>query len=149
MRVVTQNVLRASIIVNQTQVASIQKGIIWFVGFTHDDTQIRIEKMIEKILHMRSLPDAQGKTNRSVIDEQASVLVVPNFTLYGSIAESRRPSFTEALSPSLALPLFEHFKTYLLARWQNTQFGVFGADMKIEVLNDGPFTMILDHEAIL
>jgi D-tyrosyl-tRNA(Tyr) deacylase len=149
MRVVTQNVLRASIIVNQTQVASIQKGIIWFVGFTHDDTQIRIEKMIEKILHMRSLPDAQGKTNRSVIDEQASVLVVPNFTLYGSIAESRRPSFTEALSPSLAFPLFEHFKTYLLARWQNTQFGVFGADMKIEVLNDGPFTMVLDHEAIL
>jgi D-tyrosyl-tRNA(Tyr) deacylase len=149
MRVVTQNVVRASVIINQTIVASIEKGIVWFVGFTHDDNPIGIEKMIEKLVHLRSLPDAQGKTNRSVIDEQASLLVVPNFTLYGSIVGSRRPSFTQALPPSAASSLFDHLKKYLFDRWPNSQFGVFGEDMKIHVENDGPFTMVHDSEAIL
>lgn len=149
MRVVTQNVLRASVKIDGQVIATIQKGILWFVGFTHGDDPARMERMVDRLLAMRSLPDANGKTNRSLSDEEAELLVIPNFTLYGSIVEGRRPSFTTALPPQQAEPLFEQLKIFVLQRWSKTQFGLFGGDMKIEVLNDGPFTMIHDHEVLL
>jgi D-tyrosyl-tRNA(Tyr) deacylase len=149
MRVVTQNVLRAVLTIDGKIIASIAKGLIWFVGFTQGDDWIRVEKMVDKIFMMRCLPDAQGKTNRSLTDEQASLLVIPNFTLYGSIAEGRRPSFIQALQPTEAEPLFNYLKDMLKQRWPQTQFGMFGKDMKIDVLNDGPFTMVHDHEDLL
>lgn len=149
MRVVTQNVHRASVSIQSKLIASIDRGLVWFVGFTLDDHPLRVDHMIEKLLTMRALPDDNGKTNYSIMDKNASLLVVPNFTLYGSIAEGRRPSFTAAMPPTQASVLFDHVKKTLLARWPNTQFGVFGEDMTVEVVNEGPFTMVHDHQDLL
>lgn len=144
MKVVIQLVKEATLAIDNIECASIAKGMVCFVGFTHEDNAKIIEMMIQKILNLRIFPDANGKTNLAISDVAGQLLVVPNFTLYADVTGSRRPSFVRAAKPAIAEGLFTLLKTRLSSLYPSSQFGVFGADMSILVHNQGPFTLILD-----
>jgi D-tyrosyl-tRNA(Tyr) deacylase len=144
MKVVIQLVKQATLSIANQDHASIAKGMVCFVGFTHQDDATIIETMIQKMLNLRIFPDAAGKTNLAISDVAGQILVVPNFTLYADVRSSRRPSFVEAAKPDIAQGFFNLLKTRLSSLHPSTQYGVFGADMSILVHNQGPFTLILD-----
>ena len=144
MKVVIQLVNDATLSIAKQDHASIAKGMVCFVGFTHQDDANIIEMMMSKILNLRIFPDAAGKTNLAISDVAGQILVVPNFTLYADVTGSRRPSFEKAAKPSIAEGLFNLLKTRLTSLYPSSQFGIFGADMSILVHNQGPFTLILD-----
>ena len=119
-----------------------------FVGFANGDNESVIKKMAEKVSKLRIFPDENGKTNRSIFDIGGNVLSVSQFTLYASSKEGNRPSFVNALTPKEATLLFDKWNQILREKFPNLQTGVFGADMKVELLNDGPFTLWLDSEEL-
>ena len=142
MKLVTHNIQSGSIMVNHQTIASVHQGLAIFVGFKKGDTLPSIQKTLNQLLTLRVFPDSNGKTNLSIQDIQGELLYVPNFTLYGDVS-SRRPSFTDALGFDEAEALFEASFTYLLSLYPKIQKGSFGADMKISLIHDGPFTLTL------
>ncbi len=148
MRILTQTISQGTIEVAGRPFASSGCGLALFVGFTNgDDTHVAM-RMAHKVVEMRLLPDAAGKTNLSIGATNGTLLVIPNFTLYGSLVGGRRPSFSAALAPSVALGLFNEFVEMLQKLHPQVTSGAFGAEMKITLVNEGPFSLILDSDEL-
>jgi len=148
MRVLVQEVTKASVKIDGNEVGRIDRGFLLFVGFTTGDDETLIRKMAEKVVKLRIFPDENGKTNKSIFDIGGNILSVSQFTLYASAKEGNRPSFVNALAPKEATILFDKWNEMLREKFPALQTGVFGADMKVELLNDGPFTLWLDSEEL-
>ncbi len=149
MKFVLQRVLEAKVDVDGKTVGKIGKGYLLLVGVSNDDTKDIADKMIEKVSRLRIFEDENGKINLSIDQIEGEILVVSQFTLYADCRKGNRPSFTEAGSPALAEELYEYILKRCTELFKNTQKGVFGAEMKVSLVNDGPFTLVLDSEAIL
>lgn len=145
MKVVLQRVSRASVSIQARLVGEIGPGFCLLVGFTHGDTIAQVDWMAEKVAGLRVFTDAAGKMNLSLQDVGGAVLVVSQFTLYGDASKGRRPSFIDAVRPEEAIPLYEDFLAALRQRGLRVVSGEFGADMLVEIHNDGPVTLILDR----
>jgi D-tyrosyl-tRNA(Tyr) deacylase len=147
MRVVLQRVSRASVSVDGRTAGAIGRGFCLLVGLTHGDTGATVDWMAEKVAGLRLFPDAEGKMNLGLDEVGGGVLVISQFTLYGDSAKGRRPSFVDAARPETAIPLYERFVGALRARGLEVATGEFGADMQVEIHNDGPVTLILERSA--
>jgi D-aminoacyl-tRNA deacylase len=145
MRVVLQRVSRASVSIDGRVAGDIGRGFCLLVGFTHGDTGAQVDWMADKISGLRLFPDAEGKMNLGLAEVQGALLVISQFTLYSDASKGRRPSFIDAARPETAIPLYERFVAALRARGLETATGEFGADMQVEIHNDGPVTLILDR----
>jgi len=143
MKIVLQRVRCASVTVDNNITGRIDKGYVALLGFGNSDEKSKIEKMVDKIKKLRIFPDGNGKTNLSIDDVGGGILIVSQFTLYADCRKGNRPSFTEAASPALAEELYDYFIECAKSKFSKVESGVFGADMKLELLNDGPFTVIL------
>lgn len=144
MRVVLQRVSRASVTVDGAPVSGIGAGLLLLVGVGQDDSQDEPRRLADKIATLRIFSDAAGKMNLALADVGGEVLVVSQFTLYGDVRGGRRPSWTRAAEPGIAAERVEELATSLEARGLVVRRGVFGAHMEVELLNDGPVTLILD-----
>jgi D-tyrosyl-tRNA(Tyr) deacylase len=142
---VLQRVSRASVSIEERIVGEIGQGFCLLVGFTHGDTSAQVDWMAEKVAGLRLFPDAAGKMNLGLAEVGGAVLVISQFTLYGDSAKGRRPSFIDAARPEEAIPLYERFLAALRERGLRVASGEFGADMQVEIRNDGPVTLILDR----
>ncbi len=147
MRVVLQRVSRASVTIAGRVAGAIGPGFCLLVGFTHSDTPAQVDWMAEKVGGLRLFSDADGKMNLGLVEVGGAILVVSQFTLYGDAAKGRRPSFIDAARPEVAIPLYEAFVAALRARGFEVQTGEFGAMMDVELVNDGPVTLILERSA--
>jgi len=147
MRVVLQRVSRASVTVEGRVAGAIGPGFCLLVGFTHGDTPAQVDWMAEKIGGLRLFSDADGKMNLGLAEVGGAVLVVSQFTLYGDAAKGRRPSFIDAARPETAIPLYDAFVAALRSRGFDVATGEFGAMMQVELVNDGPVTLILERTA--
>jgi D-aminoacyl-tRNA deacylase len=143
--VVLQRVSRASVTIDGRAAGVIGRGFCLLVGFTHSDTGDQVDWMAEKVAGLRLFADAEGKMNLGLAEVQGALLVVSQFTLYGDSAKGRRPSFIDAARPETAIPLYERFVAALRSRGLQVATGEFGADMLVEIHNDGPVTLILDR----
>ena len=146
MRVVLQRVSHASVIVEEKVIGKIQRGFLLLVGVTHDDTMEDMEYLVRKIVQMRIFEDEEGKLNRSIQDIGGEILSVSQFTLYADTKKGNRPSFSKAAPGDVALEMFEQFNGLLRDTGIPVETGQFGADMKVELLNDGPVTILLDSK---
>jgi D-aminoacyl-tRNA deacylase len=145
MRAVVQRVSRAQVTVDGREVGAIGRGLCVLLGAGRGDGEAEVAYMIEKIAHLRIFPDDAGKMNRSVLDIGGGVLAVSQFTLYGDARKGRRPAFIDALEPGAAEALYEAFLSGLRrAGVAEVASGVFRADMAVELVNDGPVTILLD-----
>jgi D-tyrosyl-tRNA(Tyr) deacylase len=144
MRAVLQRVTRASVTVDGDRIAEIGGGLLVLLGVAHGDTAARAGWLADKVAGLRVFADAEGKMNLDVREAGGSVLVVSQFTLYGDCRKGRRPSFVAAAPPEQAIPLYEAFVNGVKALGIPTQTGRFGAMMQVELINDGPVTLIVD-----
>ena len=144
-RVLVQRVSRAEVRVGERSVARIGRGLLLLVGFTHGDTDEQLAWMADRIAGLRVFADPGGKMNLALGDVGGGALVVSQFTLYGDAAKGRRPSFVNAARPEHAVPLYDRFVAALRARGVPTGTGEFGADMQVELVNDGPVTLWLER----
>lgn len=147
MRVVLQRVTGATVRVDGAAIGEIGRGLLVLIGFTHDDTAADGAWMAGKLLGLRVFPDADGKLNRSVVEITGELLVVSQFTLYGDARNGRRPSFVAALPAAAAVPLYQEFIAALQRGGIRVATGAFGADMQVELVNDGPVTIVIDSPA--
>jgi D-tyrosyl-tRNA(Tyr) deacylase len=147
MRVVLQRVRRAAVSIDGQVVGKIDRGYCLLVGFTHSDTPDQVVWMVEKIVGLRIWNDAEGKMNLALQEVAGAVLVVSQFTLYGDASKGRRPSFIDAARPEVAIPLYQRFCDELRSRGLSLATGEFGAMMEVEILNDGPVTLVLERSA--
>lgn len=147
MKFVIQKVSYASVTVEDRVIGKIGKGFLVLIGVAEDDTREIADKLIKKLLGLRIFEDSDGKTNLSLRDVDGSLLLVSQFTLYADCKKGNRPSFTKAGNPTLANELYEYIIDKCRAEFP-VETGSFGADMKVELLNDGPFTIILDSAEI-
>ena len=145
MRVILQRVSKASVTIDGRVAGAIGRGFCLLVGFTHGDTGEQVDWMADKGSGLRRFPDAEGKMNLGLAEVGGAVLVISQFTLYGDAAKGRRPSFIDAARPETAIPLYERFIAALRARGLETATGEFGADMQVEIHNDGPVTLTLER----
>jgi len=148
MRVLIQEVLEASVKINSKQVASIKEGLLLFTGFCEGDDESVLIKMRDKIAKLRIFPDENGKTNRSIVDANGNVLSVSQFTLYASAKEGNRPSFTFCMNSEEAGKLFVRWNELLKEKFPKLESGVFQADMQVSLVNNGPFTIMLDSKEL-
>ena len=146
MRVVLQRVSHASVTVEEKVIGQIQRGFLLLVGVTHDDAIEDMEYLVRKIVQMRIFEDEEGKLNRSIQDVDGEILSVSQFTLYADTKKGNRPSFSNAAPGDVALKMFEQFNGLLRDTGIPVETGQFGADMKVELLNDGPVTILLDSK---
>lgn len=146
MRMILQRVAHSQVAIHQEVVGQIQEGFMVLVGFCEEDTSIVIDKMVDKMIHLRVFEDQKGKMNLSLMDIEGSVLSISQFTLYADCRKGRRPSFIKAAKPNIAIPLYDYFNQCLKDRGVHVETGQFGADMKVSLLNDGPVTIFLDSE---
>ena len=146
MRVVLQRVAHASVTVDGEIIGKIQRGFLLLVGVTHDDAMEDMEYLVRKIVQMRIFEDEEGKLNRSIQDIGGEILSVSQFTLYAETKKGNRPSFSKAAPGDVALKMFEQFNGLLRDTGIPVETGQFGADMKVELLNDGPVTILLDSK---
>jgi len=144
MKIVLQRVSSASVKVADEIVGSIEHGMLLLIGFSSNDTEESILPTLEKIVKLRIFSDEEGKMNKSVLDVSGSALLVSQFTLYADTKKGNRPSFIEAARPELAIPLYEFFIDEMKKRISKVETGIFGADMKVELVNDGPVTIVFD-----
>lgn len=144
MRLVIQRVTRAQLRVDAQISFQMQQGLVVLVGLAPADDASLMPVALDKITSLRVFADAQGKTNLSLLDIRGDLLLVPNFTLYADAARGRRPSFTAAAPPAHAAPLFAALCECSQALPLQVGHGVFGADMQVELVNDGPFTLVVD-----
>jgi D-aminoacyl-tRNA deacylase len=145
MRIVLQRVSKASVTIEGRVAGSIGRGFCLLVGFTHGDTPAQVDWMAEKVAGLRLFNDAAGKMNLGLEEVGGAILVVSQFTLYGDAGKGRRPSFIDAARPELAIPLYERFLEALRRLGHTVAAGEFGADMQVEIHNDGPVTLVLDR----
>ena len=148
MRVVLQRVLRASVAVDGERVAEIGRGYLLLAGVGRGDPADEPERLAEKIVNLRLFADDDGKTNRSLSDVRGEVLVVSQFTLYADLRKGRRPSWGQAEEPAIASDRVEALAAALEARGVRVGRGVFGAVMEVELVNDGPFTLVLEGSSL-
>lgn len=148
MRVVIQRVKHASVTVEGALISEIKQGFLLLVGITHEDTPEIAAKVADKVAHLRVFTDDQDKMNLSLQDVQGETLSISQFTLYADCKKGRRPSFDRAGRPEMAKPLYEKFNELLEGYGITVKQGIFGADMKVELLNDGPVTIILDSSEL-
>jgi D-aminoacyl-tRNA deacylase len=144
MRVVLQRVARASVRVGGERVSEIDRGYLLLVGIGASDGDGEVERMAKRIADLRLFADEAGKTNLALADVEGEILVVSQFTLYADLRKGRRPSWTDAALPAVAAERVEAFAAALEDRGVSVKRGVFGADMDVELLNEGPFTLVLD-----
>lgn len=145
MRVIIQRVLKADCIVNKEIISSIHYGMMILVGFTHTDSEKEIEQMALKIAKLRIFEDSNGKMNLSIQDVGGSILSISQFTLYANSKEGNRPSFTQAMNPKIASELYEKFNQKINSLGIPLVSGIFGADMKLDMICDGPVTIHLEY----
>lgn len=146
MKFVIQRVTHASVTVKNEVLGKIDKGFLVLIGVSNDDTKEVADKMIKKLVGLRIFEDENGKTNLSLADVNGSLLLVSQFTLYANCKKGYRPSFIEAGAPDMANDMYEYIIAECKKKIPVVERGEFGADMKVELLNDGPFTIILDSE---
>ena len=146
MRVVLQRVSHASVTVEEKVIGQIQRGFLLLVGVTHDDAIEDMEYLVRKIVQMRIFEDEEGKLNRSIQDIGGEILSVSQFTLYADTKKGNRPSFSKAAPGDVAIEMFDQFNALLRETGISVETGQFGADMKVELLNDGPVTILLDSK---
>ncbi|MCI7099203.1 MAG: D-aminoacyl-tRNA deacylase [Lachnospiraceae bacterium] len=144
MKVVIQRVQRASVTIDGQVHGAIGKGYLVLLGVGHEDDEKTADRIVKKMINLRIFPDENGKTNLSLKDVGGSLLVVSQFTLYADCSHGNRPGFTNAAKPDHANALYEYFVSKCREQVEPVQTGVFGADMKVELVNDGPFTIILE-----
>ena len=145
MRVLLQRVSRAEVRVDGSSVGAIGRGHVLLVGFTEGDGEEALAWMAEKVVGLRVFPDDEGRMNLSLEDVEGDLLVVSQFTLYGDTRKGRRPSFVAAADPELAVPLYERFVALLRSRVAHVETGTFGAMMDVELVNEGPVTLMLER----
>lgn len=148
MRLVIQRVLHAEVQVDGNTIGKIGKGLLVFVGAGQDDTKEIADKYLRKLLGLRIFEDENGKTNLSLKDVDGELLIVSQFTLYANCKKGNRPSFIEAGEPHMAEALYEYMIEEAKKSVPVVEHGKFGADMKVSLLNDGPFTVILDEKIL-
>ena len=144
MRALCQRVAGASVAIDGDTVARIDHGLLVLLGVFRDDTEAQAERLAAKTLALRVFADASKPMNRSVMDVGGSVLVVSQFTLAADTSRGNRPGFGYAAEPERALSLYEHYVEVLRQRWRDVATGVFGADMQVSLVNDGPVTILLE-----
>ena len=146
MKIVVQRVSQASVKVGREIVGEISQGLLLLVGIEENDEKEDAEWLSKKILDLRIFSDEEGKMNRSVKDINGEILCVSQFTLIADYKKGNRPSFIKAAKPEKAVPLFEYFKGLIKSSGLKTESGIFGADMKVSLLNDGPVTIVMDSK---
>lgn len=145
MKAVIQRVSKASVSIDNIKVADIHTGVLVLLGITNDDSNVDIEWLSKKIVNLRIFPDDQAVMNRSLLDINGDAIVVSQFTLHASTKKGNRPSYIYAAKPDIAIPLYKSFVVQMESDLgKQVQTGEFGADMKVELLNDGPVTIIID-----
>jgi D-tyrosyl-tRNA(Tyr) deacylase len=144
MRYVVQVVQNASVSIDDQIKSKIGYGELVLYSFKHGDNEAIVDKMIDKLLKLRIFPDGEGKTNLNISGVEGQILAVSQFTLYASLKEGNRPAFVDCMNANEARKLSEYFEKKIKEKYPDTQFGVFQADMKVSLLNDGPFSIILD-----
>jgi len=146
MKFLIQRVSEASVAVDGNVIGSIEKGFLVLIGVSDRDTEETADKLVRKMTGLRIFEDENGKTNLSLADVDGSLLLISQFTLYANCKKGNRPSFIEAGQPDRATALYEYIIKKCRASVPNVQTGSFGAEMKVSLINDGPFTIILDSE---
>lgn len=149
MKFVLQRVMNAQVDVDGKTIGKIGKGYVLLVGVSNEDNKDIADKMIEKVARLRIFEDENGKTNLSSEQVGGEILVISQFTLYADCRKGNRPSFTDAGAPAMAEELYEYIVMRCRELFVNTQTGEFGADMKVTLTNDGPFTIVLDSKEII
>jgi D-tyrosyl-tRNA(Tyr) deacylase len=145
MRAVVQRVSKGSVTVEGQVIGAVERGVVVLVGVTHGDTKEQAEWLARKIAGLRIFEDRVGKMNASLLDVDGAALVISQFTLYADSRKGRRPGFTDAAPPELAEPLVEYFAQALRNHGVPVETGIFGADMLVEIHNDGPVTILLER----
>ena len=147
MKVVIQRSIDASVTIDNTKVASIEKGMVILLGIGKEDNEEDIQYLIKKIIGLRIFSDENGKMNLNVQDSGGGVIIVSQFTLYADTKRGNRPSFMDSAPPDMAIPLYQSFIQHFKDNFDDTvQTGEFGADMKVALVNDGPVTIIIDSK---
>lgn len=146
MKFVIQRVSQAEVVVEEQSVGKIDQGLMVLVSICNSDTKEIADKLINKLIHLRIFEDENGKSNLSVQDIHGNLLIISQFTLYADCRKGNRPSYTHAGNPDLANELYEYIIAQCQKEFPNVQHGIFGAYMKVSLLNDGPFTIIFDSE---
>ncbi len=146
MKAVIQRVSEASVKVDGKAVGEIGNGLLLLIGIDETDEKTDAEWLVQKILNLRIFGDDEGKLNRSVLDISGQILCISQFTLIADYKKGNRPSFIKAAKPDKAVPLFEYFKEEISRSGLKTESGIFGADMKVSLLNDGPVTIVMDSK---
>ena len=149
MKFVIQRVKEAEVKVENKIVGAINKGFLVLIGITHDDTKKTADAMIKKLIKLRVFEDENGKMNLALKDIEGELLLVSQFTLYADCKDGNRPAFIKAARPEIAKPLYEYIIEKCKEQNIKVETGVFGADMKVSLLNDGPVTIILDSNELL
>lgn len=147
MRVLVQRSKNSKVTIDGKVNGKIDSGFVLFVGFTEGDNEKIIDKMIDKVINLRIFEDENEKMNKSILDVGGEILSISQFTLYANCTEGRRPSFVEAMNPNDAIKLYDYFNKKM-SEFIHTETGIFGADMKVEIYNDGPVTIMLDSKDI-
>jgi D-aminoacyl-tRNA deacylase len=145
MKILIQRVSEASVEVEGNVVGSIDHGVLVLVGITHNDTVSQAAWLANKLVNLRIFEDSQGKINQSLLDKHLSALIVSQFTLYADCNDGRRPSFTQSAPPEVANPLYEVFVNEVSKLGVPVATGIFGAHMKVSLINDGPVTILLER----
>lgn len=147
MRLLIQRVTQASVEVEGKIVGGIGPGALVFLGVTHGDTAKEAEWLANKLVNLRIFEDAQGKMNQSLMDQKGEVLIVSQFTLYADCRDGRRPAFVQSAPPAVANPLYEQFIAEVRKSGLSVVTGIFGAEMKVSLVNDGPVTIMLEQNS--
>ena len=148
MRLVIQRVSKASVEIEGKVNGKIDEGFMLLVGITNDDNKEVVEKMADKLINLRIFEDENEKLNLSLMDVKGEILSISQFTLYADCRKGRRPGFTEAAKPDIAISLYDYYNQKIQDLGIHVETGVFGADMKVSLLNDGPVTILLDSQDI-
>ncbi|MCG7281839.1 D-aminoacyl-tRNA deacylase [Chryseobacterium taklimakanense] len=146
MRVVIQRVSASSVKVDDRTVGEIAAGFMLLIGIDEEDETADADWLVQKILNLRVFGDEEGKMNRSITDIKGEILCISQFTLIADYKKGNRPSFIKAAKPDKAIPLFEYFKNEISKSGLKTESGIFGADMKVSLVNDGPVTILMDSK---
>ena len=146
MRVLVQRSLESSVLVDNKIVGKIESGLVLLVGFTYGDSKKEIDYMVDKVINLRIFDDENGVMNKSLMDVEGSILSISQFTLYGNAKKGRRPSYVDALGGEDASKLYDEFNNELLKHNIKVETGIFGADMVVNITNDGPVTLLLTKD---
>ena len=144
MKAVLMRVKRASVTINEQETRSIGRGFLILLAVTHDDTEAQAVKLADKLCSLRLFEDADGKINLGLDEVGGEIMIVSQFTLYGNCRKGRRPEFLNSARPETAIPLYEKFISLVRGKGYHVETGEFGADMAVDSINDGPFTLIVD-----